>query len=54
MKFSFEEEKHRKLSFVDAQVAEKKTLTSFFFFFWIIVHLNHDKTSSTQKNIRLL
>ena len=33
MKFSFEEEKHRKLSFVDAQVAEKKTLTSFFFLF---------------------
>ena len=30
MKFSFEEEKHGKLSFADAQVAEKKTLTSFF------------------------
>ena len=29
-KFSFEEEKHGKLSFADAQVAEKKTLTSFF------------------------
>ena len=30
MKFSFEEEKHGKLSVVDAQVAEKKTLTSAF------------------------
>ena len=30
MKFSFEEEKHGKLSFADAQVAEIKTLTSFF------------------------
>ena len=30
MKFSFEVEKHGKLSFADAQVAEKKNLTSFF------------------------
>ena len=49
MKFSFEEEKHGKLSFADAQVAEKKTLTSFFSFSWRIVHSNHGKLQKVLK-----
>ena len=53
MKFSFEEEKHGKLSFADAQVAEKKTLTSFFPFLENCPFKPRKTSKSSQKN-RLL